>query len=158
MTELKPVEFRGSSRNDLRAFPVAARCEAGHQLDQVQRGDDPDDWKPMPTVGQGVREIRIQDEAGIFQVIFVAKFPKAVYVLHCFQKKTEPTAKKDLDLAKSRYRVLLKELKPEQGTIRQCSVWDAIEDTSEQAENMKLRSALMIALRKLCKTPLTLPR
>ncbi|WP_153100178.1 type II toxin-antitoxin system RelE/ParE family toxin [Paraburkholderia hayleyella] len=110
MTGPKPLEFRGSALDDLRAFPAAARREAGHQLDQVQSGRDPDDWKPMPTVGQGVREIRIRDAAGAFRVIYVAKLSDAVYVLHCFQKKTEKTAKGDLDLAAKRYRDLLKEV------------------------------------------------
>ncbi|HLB98459.1 MAG TPA: type II toxin-antitoxin system RelE/ParE family toxin, partial [Acetobacteraceae bacterium] len=63
----KPVEFRGSALNDLRAFPATARREAGHQIGQVQQGSDPDDWKPMATVGQGVREIRIRDEVGAFR-------------------------------------------------------------------------------------------
>lgn len=112
MTDSKPVEFRGSSLDDLRAFPLAARREAGHQIDQVQHGHDPDDWKPMNTVGKGVKEIRIRDAAGAFRVIYVAKFADAVYVLHCFQKKTEKTSKADLDLAAKRYRDLLKELDP----------------------------------------------
>lgn len=110
MIDPKPVEFRGSSLDDLRAFPLAAKREAGHQLDQVQHGQEPDDWKPMNTVGPGVREIRIRDSAGAFRVIYVAKFADAVYVLHCFQKKTEKTSKADLDLAAKRYRDLLKEL------------------------------------------------
>jgi phage-related protein len=109
MLDPKPVEFRGSSLDDLRAFPLAARRDAGHQIDQVQHGREPDDWKPMNTVGQGVKEIRIRDAAGAFRVIFVAKFADAVYVLHCFQKKTEKTGKADVDLAAKRYRDLLKE-------------------------------------------------
>lgn len=110
MTEPKPIEFRGGSLDELRAFPVPARREAGHQLDQVQNGQEPDDWKPMNTVGQGVKEIRIRDAAGAFRVIYVAKFADAVYVLHCFQKKTAKTGKADLDVAAKRYRDLLKEL------------------------------------------------
>ncbi len=110
MSDPKPVEFRGSSLDDLRAFPLAARREAGHQLDQVQNGQDPDDWKPMNTVGQGVREVRIRDASGAFRIMYIAKFADAVYVLHCFQKKTEKTSKVDLDLAAKRYRDLLKEL------------------------------------------------
>lgn len=110
MTDSKPVEFLGSSLDDLRAFPLDARREAGHQLDQVQNGQEPDDWKPMSTVGKGVKEIRIRDAAGAFRIIYVAKFANAVYVLHCFQKKTEKTSKADLDLAEKRYRDLLKEL------------------------------------------------
>ena len=110
MTDSKPVEFRGSSLDDLRAFPLEAKREAGHQLDQVQNGREPDDWKPMNTVGQGVKEIRIRDSAGAFRVIYVAKFLDAVYVLHAFQKKTEKTSKTDLNLAAKRYRELLKEV------------------------------------------------
>lgn len=110
MTDPKPVAFRSGSLDDLRAFPLAARREAGHQLDQVQNGHEPDDWKPMNTVGQGVKEIRIRDAAGAFRVIYVAKLADAVYVLHCFQKKTEKTSKVDVELAAKRYRDLLKEL------------------------------------------------
>ncbi|VAY87839.1 conserved hypothetical protein [mine drainage metagenome] len=110
MTNPKPVEFQGSALDDLRAFPLAAKREAGHQIDQVQNGQEPDDWKPMNTVGQGVKEIRIRDVAGAFRVLYVAKFADAVYVLHCFQKKTGKTSKADVDLAAKRYRDLLKEL------------------------------------------------
>ncbi|AOV16896.1 hypothetical protein BJI67_07315 [Acidihalobacter aeolianus] len=106
----KTIEFRGSALDDLRAFPSDARREAGHQIDQVQNGRDPDDWKPMPAVGKGVREIRVRDATGAFRVIYVAKLADAVYVLHCFQKKTQKTAKSDLELAGQRYRDLLKEL------------------------------------------------
>lgn len=110
VADTKPVEFLGTSLDDLRAFPLAARREAGYQLDRVQKGQEPDDWKPMPSLGRGVKEIRIRDAAGAFRVVYVAKFAAAVYVLHCFQKKTERTGKTDLDLAGRRYRDLLKEL------------------------------------------------
>jgi phage-related protein len=89
-------------------FPQAARREAGYQLDRVQHGREPDDWKPMSTVGRGVREIRIHDAAGAFRVLYVAKFDDAVYVLHCFQKKSKRGAKtptRELDLIKSRLRM-----------------------------------------------------
>jgi phage-related protein len=112
MADTKPIEFRGKSLDDLRAFPLSARREAGHQLDLVQNGQEPHDWKPMNTVGQGVKEIRIRDATGAFRIIYVAKFADAVYVLHCFQKKTAKTSKTDLDLAAKRYRDLLKELDP----------------------------------------------
>ncbi|HEY9461246.1 MAG TPA: type II toxin-antitoxin system RelE/ParE family toxin [Paralcaligenes sp.] len=110
MPPSKPVEFLGSSLDDLRAFPPSAKREAGHQIDQVQNGWDPDDWKPMNTVGQGVREIRVRESAGAFRVVYVAKFADAVYVIHCFQKKTEKTNKADIDLASKRYWDLLQEL------------------------------------------------
>jgi phage-related protein len=110
MVQSKPVEFRGSALDDLRGFPQAARREAGYQLDRVQHGREPDDWKPMNTVGRGVREIRIRDAVGAFRVLYVAKFDDAVYVLHCFQKKTQKTSKADMSLAAQRYRDLMKEL------------------------------------------------
>lgn len=65
----------------------------------------------MPTIGHGVREIRIRDASGAFRVVYVAKFADAIYVLHCFQKKPQRTSKGDLELAECRYRDLLKELK-----------------------------------------------
>lgn len=110
VAESKPVEFRGSTMEDLRAFPPTARREVGHQLDQVQQGREPDDWKLMNTVGKGVKEIRVWDEAGAFRILYVAKFADAIYVLHCFQKKTGKTSKADVELAARRYRELLKEL------------------------------------------------
>ena len=110
MADSRPVEFRGSSLEDLCAFPLSARREAGHQLHRIQTGRDPDDWKPITAVGRGVKEIRIWDEAGAFRVLYVAKFAGAVYVLHCFQKKTAKTAKADVEPAARRYRELLKEL------------------------------------------------
>jgi len=83
----------------VREFPAWAKREAGHQLDRVQRGLAPTDWKPMKSVGPGVREIRIHCE-GQYRVIYVASLKEKVYVLHAFQKKTEKTSKQDLDMAK----------------------------------------------------------
>ena len=98
----KPIEFVGDSLDGLRGFPQGARREAGYQLHCVQRGVDPYDWKPMPTIGAGVKEIRITDSAGAFRVIYIAKFADAIYVLRCFQKKTAKTAQRDIDLAAAR--------------------------------------------------------
>jgi phage-related protein len=102
---VKPVRFVGSAKQDLSAFPEQARSRAGYEIFVVQSGRDPDDWKPLVGVGSGVREIRIRDEAGAFRVIYVAKFADAIYVLHAFQKKTQKTAKTDLELAARRYRI-----------------------------------------------------
>ena len=87
------------------------RREASFQLDQVQCGLEPENWKPMSTIGAGVREIRITDAAGGFRVMYVAKFSSALYVLHCFQKKTQRTRELDIELAARRYRELLRELR-----------------------------------------------
>ena len=106
---MKQIEFRGVSLDALRQLPEAARRRAGHQLDRVQHGLDPLDWKPMNTIGTGVREIRIKDEQGIFRVLYVAKFAETIYVLHCFQKKTQKTSQADLDKATRRFNELQKE-------------------------------------------------
>ena len=108
----KPAEFLGDSLEALRAFPDSARHEAGFQLDKVQHGEEPDDWKPMATIGAGVKEIRIRDAAGVFRVIYLAKLADAVYVLHCFQKKTQETSPQDIKLARKRYKDLMKEQQP----------------------------------------------
>jgi phage-related protein len=105
---MKPLSFLGSSLDDLRAFPETARREAGHQLDQIRRGLDPDDWKPMRTIGGGVREIRLRDQAGTFRVIYIATRREAVYVLHAFQKKTQATPNRDLNLAEARLNELIR--------------------------------------------------
>jgi len=105
---IKPVAFRGNALDELRGFPEVARRAAGFQIDRIQRGYDPDNWKPMPSIGKGVREVRIGEEAGTFRVIYLAKLEDAVYVLHCFQKKTQKTAASDIELARSRYRELMR--------------------------------------------------
>jgi phage-related protein len=108
----KPIEFRGSALSDLRRFPTAARRKAGFQLFQIQEGHDPDDWKPMSSIGPGVREIRIRQEDGAFRLIYVASCADTVYVLHCFQKKTQKTGSGDIALASRRYKDLIRELRP----------------------------------------------
>ena len=107
---MKPIEFRATALDDLRAFPPSAMRDAGYQLDKVQHGLQPEDAKPMPSIGAGAMELRVWDEAGTFRVVYVAKLADAVYVLHCFQKKTQKTGKSDLDLAAKRYADLVKEL------------------------------------------------
>ncbi len=101
----------GSSLEELVSFPDAAKQDAGYQLHRVQNGLAPEDWKPFSTVGPGTREIRISEENGIFRVMYVAKFEDAIYVLHAFQKKTQQTAKKDIDIAKARYQSVVIERK-----------------------------------------------
>jgi phage-related protein len=107
MKDNKEIRWVGSTYDDLLEFPDDARREAGFQLGKVQAGLDPDDWKPFDDVGSGTREIRIKDSHGIFRVMYVAKFEEAIYVLHCFQKKSEATAKKDKDIAETRYRAIV---------------------------------------------------
>ncbi|MGB7101890.1 MAG: type II toxin-antitoxin system RelE/ParE family toxin [Xanthobacteraceae bacterium] len=103
---MKPIEFAGDSLERLRAFPATARRGAGYQLDRVQRGLEPDDWKPMRAIGQGVRELRIRDRAGAFRVIYLAALSDRIVVLHAFLKKTQRTEKYDIELAAKRFREL----------------------------------------------------
>lgn len=105
---MKPMRFLGDSLKCLRDFPEDARQDAGYQLDKVQRGEQPDDFKPMPTIGKGVEEIRVRDDSGTYRVVYTARLAAAVYVLHAFQKKTRATSKHDIEAAKARYNDLMK--------------------------------------------------
>jgi phage-related protein len=87
-------------------MPDSVRHEIGLELMRVQFGGEPKSFKPMPTVGAAAYEIRVRDESGAYRVIYVAKFETAVYVLHAFQKKSQQTAKMDIELAKARYRMI----------------------------------------------------
>ena len=102
----KPIEVLGDSLRSLREFPDDAKRDAGYQLDRVQHGLQPDDFKPMPTIGKGVEEIRVRDDTGAYRVIYTARLADAVYVLHAFQKKTHTTSKRDIELAKQRFALL----------------------------------------------------
>ena len=103
---LKPIEWKGASYSDLLSFPKAARHDAGYQLEKVQGGEDPSDWKPMPSIGAGVREIRVHEDSGEFRVIYLATRPDAVYVLHAFQKKSQKTSRTDVALAIKRLKTI----------------------------------------------------
>ena len=105
---MKPITFLGSSLKALRAFPDAARQDAGFQLNLVQHGQQPDDFKPLPAVAAGVEELRVWCEQGTFRVVYLARLADAIYVLHAFQKKTQTTAKTDIEIATRRYRELMK--------------------------------------------------
>ena len=94
------------------ALPRAVIHEAGTNLREVQRGGEPENWKPMESIGPGAREIRIRTyDGGVVQhrVVYVAKFQEAIYVLHAFEKKTAATSQHNLDVARARYRRMLRE-------------------------------------------------
>lgn len=103
---MKPLVWIGSSHSDIRRFPDEARQDAGFELYQIQHGYEPSDWKPVLTVGAGVREIRVHDR-NEYRVMYVAKFADAIYVLHAFVKKTQQTSRADIDLARTRYKQLI---------------------------------------------------
>ena len=99
---MKPIVWVGSAKVDLKALPAAVLDDMGHQLFRVQCGLEPDDWKPMPSVGVGVKEIRVRDASGAFRTIYLATRPEAVFVLHCFRKSSQKTAQRDIELARQR--------------------------------------------------------
>jgi len=104
---LKPLRWLGNARAVVRTFPPNARRDAGYQLYRVQAGHQPSDWKPMTSVGTGVREIRIHAD-GEYRVLYLATRPEAVYVLNAFAKKRQGTPKLDVDLARARLKELLR--------------------------------------------------
>jgi len=102
----KPLIWLGSSRSALKEFPEDARRVAGFQLRRVQEGLEPNDWKPLTTVGVGVKEIRIR--TGLeHRVLYLATLAEGVYVLHAFEKRTRKPSKRDIDLARERFRELI---------------------------------------------------
>lgn len=105
---MKPLVFLGDSLEQLRGFPLPAQAIAGFQLDRVQRGIAPEDWKPMASIGAGVREIRVRELSGAFRVIYLASLPNAVYVLHAFRKTTQKTTNRDIALAALRLSDLMR--------------------------------------------------
>ena len=106
MEQEKEIRWLGSCYRDLLAFPDEAHRLAGFQLHKIQSGLDSDDWKPFDSIGAGTREIRIRDEDGIYRVMYVTKFAEALYVLHCFQKKTQKLGPHDRNIAETRYRAI----------------------------------------------------
>ena len=107
---LKPARFLGTSLSSIKAFPKQAKKEAGDQVLLVQAGEMPEDWKPMPQIGSGVCEIRLH-KPNEYRVIYVAKFPEAVYVIHAFNKKTRKTSPRDIEKARKEYAKLLNQRK-----------------------------------------------
>lgn len=105
---MKEVRFVGDALSELRAFPPAARQDAGYQLHRLQCGEQPADFKPMPDIGPGVEELRVRDASGTYRVIYTARRPEAVYVLHAFQKKTPRTARADVERARQRFAQLVR--------------------------------------------------
>jgi len=104
----KEIQWVGSSYEDLLDFPKDPRRDAGFQLAKVQAGLEPENWKAFDEVGAGTREIRLKDVSGVYRVMYVAKFEEAIYILHCFQKKTQATSHHDKTVARERYRAVVR--------------------------------------------------
>jgi len=105
----KRLEWVGTSLRDFRAMPDAARRKLSHDLERVQAGAEPRNWKPMTSIGAGVLEMRVQ-AGGAFRLIYVAKFAHRIYILHAFHKKSRKTASLDLAVAQARYKLVRRSL------------------------------------------------
>ncbi|MCT1639194.1 type II toxin-antitoxin system RelE/ParE family toxin [Dietzia cinnamea] len=101
---MRDVEFIGSSLDDLRSFPKDARDECGHGIYLVQQGEMPKSFKSMSQVGSGCYELRVQENDSWFRVFYVATLGETVWILHAFQKKSNQTSKRDIDIGKSRFK------------------------------------------------------
>ncbi|MDT8322689.1 MAG: type II toxin-antitoxin system RelE/ParE family toxin [Bacteroidota bacterium] len=104
---MKQLRWVGSSLRDVRAFPEEVRREAGFQLQAVQSGLQPTDWKAIADIGSGVMEIRIHI-GGEWRILYVAKHRSAIYVLHVFQKKSQSISRADLYIARRRYKEVVR--------------------------------------------------
>jgi len=92
----------------LRDFPKSARHQAGYQLGRLQMGLQPNDFKPMPSVGKGVEEVRIWAESGTYRVVYTARLADAVYVIHAFPKTTQATSRRDIEIARERFKQMMR--------------------------------------------------
>lgn len=104
---MRPIAWMGSAFDDLLDFPVEIRRDAGYQLHRLQAGLEAADWKPIPAVGKGVAEIRLRDGTGAYRIIYLARYEDAVFILHCFKKKTQRTSGQDKYIAKARFQAVL---------------------------------------------------
>lgn len=102
----KPAVWIGRSKEAVSDFPDEARRHAGFQVFRVQEGLFPIDWKPMKSAGSGVFEICLH-RPHEHRVLYVSKFPEAVYVLHAFEKKTRKTSPREIEIAHENYKAML---------------------------------------------------
>ena len=119
----KPLEWIGSSHKDLMALPADIRRFFGYALSLAQAGDLHDAAKVLKGFGgAGVLEVVENDAGGTYRAVYTVKFEEAVFVLHCFQKKSKSgiaTPKEDMAIIRARLKVaetLAKELRNEKAT------------------------------------------
>lgn len=104
---MKSITWLGDTLKEVRRYPDIIKKELGYNIEKLQHGGEPVDWKPMPSVGLGAKEIRVHS-VNEYRVIYVAKFKESIYILHSFIKKTQKTEQKDINKAKVRYKEMLK--------------------------------------------------
>lgn len=104
MDTLKLIDWKGRSKEDLRRFPIDIKQQIGFELFNLQQGKKPSNSRPFPSIGKGVFEIKVQDAVGAFRVLYVSKVKDTITVLHCFQKKSQKTSKRDIGIARQRFK------------------------------------------------------
>lgn len=106
---LKPLEWIASAKKDLAAMPEEVQDTFGYALHLAQTGDKDDAAKVLKGFGgAGVLEVVESDEGGTYRAVYTVKFSEAVFVLHCFQKKSRrgiATPKEDMDIVRARLKV-----------------------------------------------------
>ena len=100
------VVWEGDSREVLQAFPEEVRQNLGFQLWQLQQGERPGDYRPLPSIGTGVFELRDQDERAWYRVVYLSRINDVIYVLHCFEKKSREMPRKEFEKAKQRLKAV----------------------------------------------------
>lgn len=115
-TKHASVAWEGDSREVLQRFPKEVRQNFGFELWRMQKGKPPSNYRPLPSVGPGVFELRDQDERAWYRVVYVSRIEDVIYVLHCFEKKSREMPKRDFEKARKRYRNLKLRLVEEKST------------------------------------------
>ena len=107
---LKEVIWLGDSREAISEFPEAVRIDLGFQVYRMQQSKLPTKSRPMKSIGKSVFELKEQDAKGWYRVIYTLEIKNRIYVLHCFKKQSAKTEKRDLELAKSRLKEILRRI------------------------------------------------
>jgi phage-related protein len=100
------VAWEGDSREVLQSFPDGVRQNLGFHLWQLQQGERPADYRPLPSIGTGVFELRDQDERAWYRVVYLSRINDVIYVLHCFEKKSREMSRRDFETAKRRLKAV----------------------------------------------------
>ena len=100
------IAWEGNSREVLQSFPEGVRQNLGFQLWQLQQGERPADYRPLPSIGPGVFELRDQDERAWYRVVYLSRIDDVIYVLHSFEKKSREMPRKEFETAKRRFKAV----------------------------------------------------
>lgn len=113
------VAWEGDSREILLTFPESITQNLGFQLWQLQQGEKPVNYRPLPSVGTGVFELRDQDERASYRLVYLSRIDNVIYVLHCFEKKSREMPRRDFEKARQRLKAVRARLAQEKKHERQ---------------------------------------